>query len=132
MKRCVLSVASGTSRKRIVVRNVLRLDDQLVVAMLTPGVNAEAGSLELLAFEFFGRELVAGREFCRALFKLVSLRESVAELLELCLLLSRIMPFVPEKSNAIIGVVTTGSECLPPSCDGLTGPDLHGPMISTG
>ncbi|KZV31485.1 hypothetical protein F511_36651 [Dorcoceras hygrometricum] len=26
----------------------------------------------------------------------------------------------------------TGFECLPPSCDGLTGPDDHGPMISTG
>ncbi|KZV57803.1 apoptosis-inducing factorB-like [Dorcoceras hygrometricum] len=37
---------------------------------------------------------------------------------------------VPEKSNAIVGVVTTGFECLPPSCDGLTGPDDHGPMIS--
>ncbi|KZV34520.1 kinesin-4-like [Dorcoceras hygrometricum] len=39
---------------------------------------------------------------------------------------------VPEKSNAIIGVVTTGFECLPPSYDGLMGPDDHGPMISTG
>ncbi|KZV22654.1 hypothetical protein F511_05110 [Dorcoceras hygrometricum] len=39
---------------------------------------------------------------------------------------------VPEKSNAIVGVVTTGFECLPPSCDGLTGPDGHGPMISIG
>ncbi|KZV39435.1 hypothetical protein F511_33490 [Dorcoceras hygrometricum] len=39
---------------------------------------------------------------------------------------------VPEKSNAIIEVVTTGFECLPPRCDGLTGPDDHGPMISTG
>ncbi|KZV55236.1 hypothetical protein F511_26643 [Dorcoceras hygrometricum] len=39
---------------------------------------------------------------------------------------------VSEKSNAIIGVVTAGFECLPPSCDGLTGPDDHGPMISTG
>ncbi|KZV32286.1 hypothetical protein F511_21679 [Dorcoceras hygrometricum] len=39
---------------------------------------------------------------------------------------------VPEKSNAIIGVVTAGFECLPPSCDGLAGPDDHGPMISTG
>ncbi|KZV45547.1 NBS-containing resistance-like protein [Dorcoceras hygrometricum] len=39
---------------------------------------------------------------------------------------------VPKKSNAIIGVVTAGFECLPPSCDGLTGPDDHGPMISTG
>ncbi|KZV31472.1 exopolygalacturonase [Dorcoceras hygrometricum] len=37
---------------------------------------------------------------------------------------------VPEKSNAIIGVVTTGFECLPPSCDGLTGSEDHGPMIS--
>ncbi|KZV46812.1 hypothetical protein F511_35336 [Dorcoceras hygrometricum] len=37
---------------------------------------------------------------------------------------------VPEKSNAIIGVVTAGFECLPPSCDGLTGPEDHGPMIS--
>ncbi|KZV15822.1 hypothetical protein F511_26904 [Dorcoceras hygrometricum] len=37
---------------------------------------------------------------------------------------------VPEKSNAIIGVVTTGFECLPSSCDGLTGPKDHGPMIS--
>ncbi|KZV56185.1 hypothetical protein F511_24002 [Dorcoceras hygrometricum] len=37
---------------------------------------------------------------------------------------------VPEKSNAIVGVVTTGFECLTPSCDGLTGPDDHGPMIS--
>ncbi|KZV32138.1 hypothetical protein F511_10842 [Dorcoceras hygrometricum] len=35
-----------------------------------------------------------------------------------------------EKSNAIVGAVTTGYECLPPSCDGLTGPDDHGPMIS--
>ncbi|KZV41458.1 hypothetical protein F511_34616 [Dorcoceras hygrometricum] len=35
-----------------------------------------------------------------------------------------------ERSNAIVGVVTTGFECLPPSCDGLTGPDDHGPMIS--
>ncbi|KZV55636.1 hypothetical protein F511_27316 [Dorcoceras hygrometricum] len=39
---------------------------------------------------------------------------------------------VPEKSNAIIGVVTAGFECLPPSCDGLMVPDDHGPMISTG
>ncbi|KZV44643.1 F-box protein [Dorcoceras hygrometricum] len=37
-----------------------------------------------------------------------------------------------DDSNAIVGVVTTGFECLPPSCDGLTGPDDHGPMISTG
>ncbi|KZV38866.1 AMP-dependent synthetase and ligase superfamily protein [Dorcoceras hygrometricum] len=37
---------------------------------------------------------------------------------------------VPEKSNAIIGVVTTGFECLPPSCDGLKGSEDHGPMIS--
>ncbi|KZV44581.1 histone-lysine N-methyltransferase ATXR3 [Dorcoceras hygrometricum] len=37
---------------------------------------------------------------------------------------------VPEKSNAIIGVVTTGFECLPSSCDGLTGSEDHGPMIS--
>ncbi|KZV49834.1 CASP-like protein [Dorcoceras hygrometricum] len=33
-------------------------------------------------------------------------------------------------SNAIVGAVTTGYECLPPSCDGLMGPDDHGPMIS--
>ncbi|KZV27946.1 DNA/RNA polymerase superfamily protein [Dorcoceras hygrometricum] len=39
---------------------------------------------------------------------------------------------MPEKSNAIIGVVTIGFECLPPSCDGLTGTDDHGPMISIG
>ncbi|KZV53609.1 hypothetical protein F511_12000 [Dorcoceras hygrometricum] len=39
---------------------------------------------------------------------------------------------VPEKSNAIIGVMTAGFECLPSSCDGLTGPGDHGPMISTG
>ncbi|KZV28080.1 hypothetical protein F511_31928 [Dorcoceras hygrometricum] len=44
------------------------------------------------------------------------------------LILSRCV--VPEKSNAIIGVVTTGFECLPPSCDGLTGSEDHGPMIS--
>ncbi|KZV16997.1 hypothetical protein F511_28087 [Dorcoceras hygrometricum] len=37
---------------------------------------------------------------------------------------------MPEKSNAIVGAVTTGYECLPPSCDGLTGPDDHGSMIS--
>ncbi|KZV34473.1 hypothetical protein F511_34014 [Dorcoceras hygrometricum] len=37
---------------------------------------------------------------------------------------------VVHQSNAIIGAVTTGYECLPPSCDGLTGPDDHGPMIS--
>ncbi|KZV23383.1 F-box family protein [Dorcoceras hygrometricum] len=39
---------------------------------------------------------------------------------------------VPEKSNAIIGVVTIEFEGLPSSYDGLTGPDDHGPMISTG
>ncbi|KZV47122.1 hypothetical protein F511_25468 [Dorcoceras hygrometricum] len=39
---------------------------------------------------------------------------------------------VPEKSNDIIGVVTARFECLPPSRDGLTSPDDHGPMISTG
>ncbi|KZV28727.1 ABC transporter G family member 22 [Dorcoceras hygrometricum] len=44
--------------------------------------------------------------------------------------LYRVGYVVPEKSNAIVGVVTTGFECLPPSCDGLTGPDDHGPMIS--
>ncbi|KZV15526.1 hypothetical protein F511_02687 [Dorcoceras hygrometricum] len=32
---------------------------------------------------------------------------------------------VPEKSNTIIGVVTAGFECLPPSCDGLTDPEDH-------
>ncbi|KZV24007.1 protein NETWORKED 1D [Dorcoceras hygrometricum] len=53
------------------------------------------------------------------------------ELIEF-ILFARIMNFVSEKSNAIVGVVTTGFECLPPSCDGLTGPDDHGPMISTG
>ncbi|KZV54198.1 5-epiaristolochene 1,3-dihydroxylase-like [Dorcoceras hygrometricum] len=37
---------------------------------------------------------------------------------------------VPEKSNAIIGVVTAGFERLPPSCDGLRGSEDHGPMIS--
>ncbi|KZV18330.1 hypothetical protein F511_19218 [Dorcoceras hygrometricum] len=36
---------------------------------------------------------------------------------------------VPEKSNAMIGVVTTGFECLPPSCVGLMGSEDHGPMI---
>ncbi|KZV42330.1 hypothetical protein F511_40768 [Dorcoceras hygrometricum] len=41
-----------------------------------------------------------------------------------------ILCVVPEKSNAIIGVVTTGFECLPPSCDGMTGSEDHGPMIS--
>ncbi|KZV55548.1 dystroglycan-like [Dorcoceras hygrometricum] len=39
-------------------------------------------------------------------------------------------PIVPEKSNAIVEAVTTGYESLSPSCDGLTGPDDHGPMIS--
>ncbi|KZV38081.1 F-box protein-like [Dorcoceras hygrometricum] len=37
---------------------------------------------------------------------------------------------VSGKSNAIIKVVTARSECLPPSYDGLTGPDDHGSMIS--
>ncbi|KZV29414.1 hypothetical protein F511_28937 [Dorcoceras hygrometricum] len=37
---------------------------------------------------------------------------------------------VVHQSNAIIVAVTTRYECLPPSCDGLTGPDDHGPMIS--
>ncbi|KZV58418.1 peroxidase 1-like [Dorcoceras hygrometricum] len=32
---------------------------------------------------------------------------------------------VVQQYNAIIGAVTTGYECLPPSCDGLTGPDDH-------
>ncbi|KZV19333.1 hypothetical protein F511_22113 [Dorcoceras hygrometricum] len=36
----------------------------------------------------------------------------------------------PIKSNAIIGVVTAKCERLPLGCDGLTGPDDHGPMIS--
>ncbi|KZV19689.1 hypothetical protein F511_29966 [Dorcoceras hygrometricum] len=39
---------------------------------------------------------------------------------------------IDHQSNAIIGVMTTGFECLPPSCDGLTDPEDHGPMISTG
>ncbi|KZV31905.1 hypothetical protein F511_24634 [Dorcoceras hygrometricum] len=34
-KRCILSVATGTSRERIVMRNALRLGDQLLAAMLT-------------------------------------------------------------------------------------------------
>ncbi|KZV26953.1 hypothetical protein F511_33649 [Dorcoceras hygrometricum] len=42
------------------------------------------------------------------------------------------LSFVSEKSNAIIGVVTAGCERLLPSCDGLTGPEYHGPMIYTG
>ncbi|KZV28974.1 hypothetical protein F511_07534 [Dorcoceras hygrometricum] len=37
---------------------------------------------------------------------------------------------VPENSNAIIEVVTTGFERLPPICDGLTGSEDHGPIIS--
>ncbi|KZV40741.1 hypothetical protein F511_14781 [Dorcoceras hygrometricum] len=32
---------------------------------------------------------------------------------------------VSEKSNGIIGVVTIGFKCLPPSCDGLTGSEDH-------
>ncbi|KZV25472.1 pectinesterase 63 [Dorcoceras hygrometricum] len=47
---------------------------------------------------------------------------SVNQQLRLCV--------VPEKSNAIIGVVTTGFEFLPSRCDGLTGCEDHGPMIS--
>ncbi|KZV52302.1 hypothetical protein F511_39297 [Dorcoceras hygrometricum] len=39
---------------------------------------------------------------------------------------------IDHQNGIIVGVVTTGFECLPPSCDGLTGPDDHGPMISTG
>ncbi|KZV44576.1 hypothetical protein F511_11262 [Dorcoceras hygrometricum] len=35
-------------------------------------------------------------------------------------------------SNAIIGVVTAGFERLLPICDGLTGPEYHGPMIFIG
>ncbi|KZV40557.1 hypothetical protein F511_36085 [Dorcoceras hygrometricum] len=35
-----------------------------------------------------------------------------------------------EESNAIVEAVTTGYESLSPSCDGLTGPDDHGPMVS--
>ncbi|KZV16850.1 hypothetical protein F511_09781 [Dorcoceras hygrometricum] len=51
---------------------------------------------------------------------------------EIWLILMAVFPcVVREKSNAIIGVVTAGFECLPPRCDGLTGPDDHGPMIST-
>ncbi|KZV20672.1 hypothetical protein F511_30573 [Dorcoceras hygrometricum] len=53
------------------------------------------------------------------------------EFFELYILFSRIeLCVVPEKSNTIIGVVTAGFERLPPSCDGLTGSDDHGPMIS--
>ncbi|KZV40150.1 hypothetical protein F511_38575 [Dorcoceras hygrometricum] len=45
--------------------------------------------------------------------------------------LSRVLPCVgPKKSNAIIGVVTIGFECLPPSYNGLMGSEDHGPMIS--
>ncbi|KZV35610.1 U-box domain-containing protein 43 [Dorcoceras hygrometricum] len=53
------------------------------------------------------------------------------ELFELYILLSRIeLCVVPEKSNAIIGVVTAGFERLSTICDGLTGSEDHGPMIS--
>ncbi|KZV37707.1 hypothetical protein F511_32608 [Dorcoceras hygrometricum] len=62
----------------------------------------------------------------------VLLRDLFALTVNLQRLVKSVRCDVPEKSNAIIGVVTFGFECLPPSCDGLTGPDDHGPMISTG
>ncbi|KZV34618.1 hypothetical protein F511_20183 [Dorcoceras hygrometricum] len=113
---------------------VLRLDEQLRVVILAATVHPKhffprfpsfsvegwsvfggAGFLVNFSFDCYpieaaerpGRRsrklLVSGRERCRALF---------------------------EFSNAIVEAVTTGYESLSPSCDGLTGPDDHGPMIS--
>ncbi|KZV47836.1 hypothetical protein F511_38695 [Dorcoceras hygrometricum] len=73
-------------------------------------------SFDLYPFEALNRRWIRSA-------KLLCLRavKSVVPLL-LCV--------VPENSNAIIGVVTTGFECLSPSCDGLTGSEDHGLMIS--
>ncbi|KZV41777.1 hypothetical protein F511_17146 [Dorcoceras hygrometricum] len=68
----------------------------------------------LVAAEFYEEEKRVAAD-CLLLISLIDWYESAV---------------VSEKSNAIVGVVTTGFECLPPSCDGLTGPDDHGPMIS--
>ncbi|KZV49540.1 proline-rich protein 1-like [Dorcoceras hygrometricum] len=64
-------------------------------------------------------------------YQLESLRQRFEGSRKICVLVEfPLQCVVPEKSNAIIGVVTVGFECLPPSCDGLTGPDDHGSMIS--
>ncbi|KZV32188.1 hypothetical protein F511_29028 [Dorcoceras hygrometricum] len=82
------------------------------------------GSTHLVVLGSQGQRVEGSRKPLRVREFLVPLAESVFSSFELLV--------VPGKSNAIIGVVTTGFECLPSSCDGLTGPDDHGPMISTG
>ncbi|KZV19284.1 laccase-14-like [Dorcoceras hygrometricum] len=97
-------------------------------------------SVKLLVYEDFWRNLIE-RSLIVVRFWIFSSRESLpclpshersgclgSELQRLVRTLLRCV--VPETSNAIIGVVTTGFECLPPSCDGLTGSEDHGPMIS--
>ncbi|KZV38570.1 hypothetical protein F511_04275 [Dorcoceras hygrometricum] len=80
----------------------------------------------MLCFELF--QLLEA--FCREFRTMRNLFSQAVSSVVPCSNLLRCV--VPEKSNAIIGVVTAGFECLPPSCDGLTGPDDHGQMISTG
>ncbi|KZV22674.1 hypothetical protein F511_40522 [Dorcoceras hygrometricum] len=97
-------------------------------------------SVKLLVYEDFWRNLIE-RSLIVVRFWIFSSSESLPyfpsqersgclgrELQRLVRTLLRCV--VPEKSNAIIEVVTTGFECLPPSCDGLTGSEDHGTMIS--
>ncbi|KZV42295.1 hypothetical protein F511_42164 [Dorcoceras hygrometricum] len=82
--------------------------------------------LEMLTWEEFKR-IFSSRESCRDCRS----RRKLTCFSCLCpTFVNLLRCVVPEKSNAIIGVVTTGFECLPPSCDGLTGSEDHGPMIS--
>ncbi|KZV38479.1 hypothetical protein F511_41009 [Dorcoceras hygrometricum] len=119
------------------MRNLLAAEARLVERLVEV-------SVKLLVYEDFWRNLFE-RSLIVVRFWIFSSRESLpclpsqersgflglVELFELYILFSRIeLCVVPEKSNAIIGVVTTGFECLPPSCDVLMGSEDHGPMIS--
>ncbi|KZV39639.1 mitochondrial carrier [Dorcoceras hygrometricum] len=107
----------------------LRAVKSVVPLLLFPSFPAfvldDFGGTELPLFSSFDRyPFEALNRRWRRSAKLLCLRavKSVVPLL-LCV--------VPEKSNAIIGVVTTVFECLPPSCDELMGSEDHGPMISS-
>ncbi|KZV48712.1 hypothetical protein F511_19252 [Dorcoceras hygrometricum] len=97
-------------------------------------------SVKLLVYEDFWRNLIE-RSLIVVRFWIFSSREPLSclrsqersgclgrELQRLVRTLLRCV--VPEKSDAIIGVVNAGVKRLPPSCDGLTGSEDHRPMIS--
>ncbi|KZV33289.1 hypothetical protein F511_05412 [Dorcoceras hygrometricum] len=100
--------------------------DQLLTAMvMCPSTTSFELASVFSCWSMGERDLLAAEEVMLRRF------DTILVGVELCRALRNLVRcVVPEKSNAIIGVVTVGFECLPSSCDGLTGPKDHGPMIS--